>query len=47
MMAEGENDWIIEDSEEDDQLSSSQLDGHRSTSSLLPGAHQLELAWYQ
>lgn len=38
-MAEGENNWIIEDSEEEDQLSSSQLDGHRSTSPLLPGAH--------
>ena len=38
-MAEGENDWIIEDSEEEDQLSSSQLDCQRSTSPLLPGAH--------
>jgi len=38
-MAEGENDWIIEDSEEEDQLSSSQLGGHRSTSPLPPGAH--------
>ena len=38
-MAEGENDWIIEDSEEEDQLSSSQHDGHRPTPPLLPGAH--------
>ena len=37
-MAEGENDWIIEDSEEEDQLSSPQLDGHHYTSPLLPGA---------
>ena len=37
-MAEGDNDWIIEDSEEEDQLSSSQLDG-RPTPPLLPGAH--------
>jgi hypothetical protein len=38
-MAEGENDWIIDDSEEEDQLSSSQPDGHRPTFPLLPGAH--------
>jgi hypothetical protein len=40
-MAEGENDWIIEDSEEEDQLSSSQLDGpsRRPATPLLPGAH--------
>lgn len=40
-MAEGENDWIIEDSEEEDQLASSQPNGYRdrSTSPLLPGAH--------
>ncbi len=38
-MAEGENDWLIEDSEEEDQLGSSQLNDHRSTSPLLPGAH--------
>lgn len=37
IMAEGENDWIIEDSEEEDQLSSSQHVGHRPTSPLPPG----------
>lgn len=38
IMAEGENDWIIEDSEGEDQLSSSQP-GRGPTSLLLPGAH--------
>ena len=31
--------WVIEDSEEEDQLGSSQRDSHRSASPLLPGAH--------
>jgi hypothetical protein len=35
-MAEEMNEWVIEDSEEEDQLGSSQL---RSTDPLLPGAH--------
>ncbi len=39
-MAEGENDWMIEDSEEEDQLGSPQLDDNRSTSTLLSGAHR-------
>jgi hypothetical protein len=38
-MVGGENDWVIEGSEEEDQLGSSGLDGHRSTSPLVPGAH--------
>ena len=38
-MAERDNEWIFEDSEEEGQLSSSQPDGHRPSSPLLPGAH--------
>lgn len=38
-MAEEKNEWVIEDSEEEDQLGSSQLDGRRSADPLLPGAH--------
>ena len=36
IMAEEKNEWVIEDSEEEDQLGSSQLDGHPP---VLPGAH--------
>jgi hypothetical protein len=38
-MAGGENDWIIEDSEEEDQLCTSEIDGHPSASPIPPGAH--------
>lgn len=37
-MVGGKNDWVIEDSEEEDQLGSLQLDGRRPTSPL-PGTH--------
>lgn len=38
-MAEGNKDWIIDDSEEEDQLCSPELNGHHSASLVLPGAH--------
>jgi hypothetical protein len=41
IMVGAENDWVIEGSEEEDQLGSSERDGHRSTPLLDPGAHPL------
>jgi hypothetical protein len=38
-MTEGKADWIIEDSEEEDQLCTSEIDGRPSVSPILPGAH--------